>query len=708
MEFKGQTPIQPLQPHGEALDGILRKTASIPAIRKQFYTPLKRRGSHDEIKPANIVFKLYVTETLQLLLQQEDTDNNVQITVLDNGPKVMSLGTATSDSVKRREVRGTYQLANLLEKLYLTDGARGLDFVCLDEISENPVNRIDRKIRNQYWTTLTRRLDDSMIEAAAVDPKDWNDNPRPRIYVPFGLQRQFDYYSQLARDRPHLNLDVQYLPRGEEITQEFVHGIRDRPGILALEMEYSPNTEVPSVQTMRGMEFIVPGGRFNECYYWDSYFICIGLLEIGRTDIVKQIIKNFIFEIQNYGRIPNANRSYFLCRSQPPFFSDLIVRTFKAIESETGAVEFLRTAILAAIKEYRQVWMAEPRYDPVSGLSRYRSTGIGIPLEVEPGHFDYILSGYAEKYSMTISEFTVQYNDGKIKEPALDEFFLHDKAVRESGHDTSYRFEEGAANLATVDLNCLLYKYETDIAWAIKNVFNDRLVICDPWCTPGVTEGHVETSSHWNLEAQRRQARANTYLWNADQNMFFDYNTATNKQSTYEYVTTFYALWCGLATPAQAELLVSKSLPKFECVGGLTTSTESSRGPIGPGRVWRQWDYPFGWAPHQMLAWDGLKKYGYDQDMERLVYRWLHILVRVAVDYNGAIVEKYDVTQLKNPCKVDAEYGNQGLDFKGANVEGFGWSNASFSYGLSKIKHNGLMMKALGLLVPYDDLKWKK
>jgi len=317
-----------------------------------------------------------------------------------------------------------------------------------------------------------------MIEAAAIDPKDWNDNSRPRIYIPFGLQRQFDYYSQLARDRPHLNLDVQYLPRGEEITQEFVHRIRDRPGLLALEMEYSPNL---GVQTVRGLEFIVPGCRFNnECCYWDSYFICLGLLEIGRTDIVKQVIRNFAFEIQSYGRIPNANRSYYLCRSQPPFFSDLIVRTFKVIEPESGAVEFLRTAILAAIKEYRQVWMAEPRYDPVSGLSRYRSTGIGVPLEVEPGHFDYILSSYAEKYSMTISEFILQYNDGKIKEPALDEFFLHDKAVRESGHDTSYRFEEGAANLATVDLNCLLYKYETDIAWAIKNVFNDSLAICDP------------------------------------------------------------------------------------------------------------------------------------------------------------------------------------------------------------------------------------
>ena len=93
-------------------------------------------------------------------------------------------------------------------------------------------------------------------------------------------------------------------------------------------------------------------------------------------------------------------------------------------------------------------------------------------------------------------------------------------------------------------------------------------------------EGHIETSSHWNLQARRRQARVNTYLWNTDQTMFFDYSTATNKQSTYEYATTLYALWCGLAIPTQAALLVSKTPPKFECVGGLTTSTESSRDQV--------------------------------------------------------------------------------------------------------------------------------
>jgi alpha,alpha-trehalase len=162
-----------------------------------------------------------------------------------------------------------------------------------------------------------------------------------------------------------------------------------------------------------------------------------------------------------------------------------------------------------------------------------------------------------------------------------------------------------------------------------------------------------------------------TYLWNEDKGMFVDYNTETKEQSPYEYVTTLYALWSGIATPAQAAALVSKAVPKFECVGGLSCCTESSRGPVTASRPQRQWDYPFGWAPHQMLAWDGLKRYGYIEDMERLAYRWLQIMTQAAMDFNAAIAEKYDVTQLENPVLADSEYGNQGLAFKGANLEGY-------------------------------------
>ena len=139
----------------------------------------------------------------------------------------------------------------------------------------------------------------------------------------------------------------------------------------------------------------------------------------------------------HYGKILNANRSYYLSRSQPPFLTDLAIRTYKRIEHEKDSKDFLRKAILAAIKEYNDVWMAEPRYDPVSGLSRYGAPRVRMPPEVEEGHFDHVIMPYVRKYSMTKPDFIESYNDGKIDEPKLHDFFRHDRAVRESGHDTS-------------------------------------------------------------------------------------------------------------------------------------------------------------------------------------------------------------------------------------------------------------------------------
>lgn len=103
-------------------------------------------------------------------------------------------------------------------------------------------------------------------------------------------------------------------------------------------------------------------------------------------------------------------------------------------------------------------WMVEPSLDPVSGLSRYRPAGLGIPPETEASHFTHILQPYAQKLGISVNEFIDGYNDGSLKEPELDEYFLHDRGVRESGHDTSYRLDRKCADLATVDLNSLLYK----------------------------------------------------------------------------------------------------------------------------------------------------------------------------------------------------------------------------------------------------------
>jgi alpha,alpha-trehalase len=396
----------------------------------------------------------------------------------------------------------------------------------------------------------------------------------------------------------------------------------------------------------------------------------LGLLGNDRVDLAKAMVVNLCFCIQHYGRILNANRSYYLLRSQPPFLTDMALRVYEKIRHESGALEFLRVAILAAIKEYHNVWMAEPRLDSVTGLSRYRPDGLGVPPETEASHFTHLLLPFAEEHNMTFKQFVEAYNDGAISEPELDEYFLHDRAVRESGHDTSYRLERVCANLATIDLNSLLYKYETDIARTIRTVFGDKLIIPAEFCTGNMKPGQVESSASWDRRAKKRKTMIDRYLWNEEKGMYFDYDTVKKEQITYETATCFWAMWSGVASPRQASELVNRALPKFEVFGGLVSGTEESRGAVGIDRPNRQWDFPYGWAPQQMLAWTGFIRYGYQEEAGRLAYKWLHMITKAFVDFNGVVVEKYDVTRPIDPHKVDAEYGNQGGDFKGVAREG--------------------------------------
>jgi len=658
-----------------------------------------RRGSHDESTiPHSRKFLIQVDETLKSLQAQEDTDGNMQITIEDNGPKVWSLRTAASAGHNRFDVRGTYMLSNLLQELSLAK-EYGRKQIILDEgrLNENPVNRLSRLIRDHFWEGLTRRIDASSVEIAARDPKDWTDDPRPRIYVPAGAPEQLEFYTKVAKDRPEIRLDVQKLP--EVITPELVRDMNAKPGLLAVEMEKVKDPKTGE-ETLRGLPFVVPGGRFNELYGWDSYMESLGLLVNDKVHLAKSMVQNFCFCIRHYGKILNATRSYYLCRSQPPFLTDMALRVYEKIKHEPDAKEFLRTSMLAAIKEYHSVWVAEPRLDPVTGLSRYRPEGLGVPPETEAGHFVHVLEPYAEKHGITWQEFVQAYNSGTIKEPELDEYFLHDRAVRESGHDTSYRLEKVCANLATIDLNSLLFKYETDIARTIRNVFNDKLVIPDEFAVGPLKAGEVVTSAIWDRRAKRRKLAIDKYLWNEQQGMYFDYDTVKKEQCTYESCTTFWALWAGVASPKQAATMVQKALPKFEAFGGLLSGTEESRGVVGLERPNRQWDYPYGWAPQQMLAWTGLVRYSFTDEAERLAYKWLFMITKAFVDFNGVVVEKYDVTRPIDPHRVDAEYGNQGLDFKGVAKEGFGWVNASYVYGLQIV--NAHMRRALGTLTPYE------
>ncbi|KAJ4145210.1 hypothetical protein LMH87_004065 [Akanthomyces muscarius] len=482
--------------------------------------------------------------------------------------------------------------------------------------------------------------------------------------------------SLVALDRPEIRLDVQLLP--EVITPEIIRDMNAKPGLLAVAVEEVEEQDPVkgTVKTLRGLPFVVPGGRFNELYGWDSYMESLGLLVNDRVDLAKAMVLNFCFCIEHYGKILNATRSYYLGRSQPPFLTDMALRVYEKIKHEPDSLEFLRRSILAAIKEYHSVWTGKARLDPTTGLSRYCPEGLGVPPETEPSHFVHILEPYIEKHGMKFDEFVQAYNYGEIKEPELDNYFMHDRAVRESGHDTSYRFEGVCANLATIDLNSLLFKYETDISRTIRSLFGDKLVMPEEFChgTP-YKPGDILTSALWDRKAKRRKLTMDKLMWNEEEGMFFDYDFVNKKRCTYETATTLWSLWAGVASPKQAADIVGLERPN------------------------RQWDYPYGWAPQQMLAWTGLLRYSFNEEAERLAYKWLFMITKAFVDFNGVVVEKYDVTRPIDPHRVDAEYGNQGLNFKGVAKEGFGWVNASYVYGLQIV--NAHMRRALGTLTPY-------
>lgn len=295
--------------------------------------------------------------------------------------------------------------------------------------------------------------------------------------------------------------------------------------------------------------------------------------------MAKGMVDHFVFEITHYNKILNGSRSYYLCRSQPPFLTDMALQIYNQLDRSEHEVNkaWLKRAIQAAIKEYHTVWVAEPRMDPKTGLSRFRCEGLGIPPETEATHFTHILEPFAEKHGLSVLEFSQKYNDGILKEPELDEYFLHDRAVRESGHDTTYRFEKRCANLATIDLQALLYKYEVDIGTAIREVFEDRLELEEDFVlqpfppTPQTyanphresSKSRVQTSEEWFERADFRRQQIDKYLWNESKSLYFDYDTVQESQILYESVTALWAMWAGCASEEQAYKLVYVSFLFF-------------------------------------------------------------------------------------------------------------------------------------------------
>ena len=401
-------------------------------------------------------FKLHINQTIEKLLAQEDTDGDKKITIDDNGPKSFLLNDENGNSAV---IEGTYQLSNLLQELALAK-KNNTEFASIDlnEITEDPVKRISRKIKDLYWNGLTRTIDAIGVKKILEDDK--IENEFAYLYVPFGDEIVFDYFKKLEASTPKLK--VVQMPKN--ITPEYVLSLNKKPGILALALQIKNNE-------ISGVPFVVPGGRFNEMYGWDSYFIAKGLLIDDKIELALGIAENFKYQIDHYGKILNANRSYYLTRTQPPLYTSLII---DVLEKSNPDIFWIERHLKTAIKEYQTVWMEEGKRLTANGLNRYKAEGIGLPFEVEEGHFDDILEQFAPKYNLSTREFEKKYLEREVVDEELDKYFIHDRSMRESGHDTTNRLVGICANLNTVAINSLLYKYETDIAFLIQKYFKNE------------------------------------------------------------------------------------------------------------------------------------------------------------------------------------------------------------------------------------------
>ena len=497
------------------------------------------------------------------------------------------------------------------------------------------------------WDTLTRSMTDC---ASLVDPKI---KVAPVLYLPKDLAEPAGV-QKLAAD---CRVRVEHLPI---VIQQL--GQIDTAKIQPHGLLYLPD------------KYVVPGGRFNEMYGWDSYFIIRGLLRAGRLELARGMVDNFFFEIEHYGAMLNANRTYYLTRSQPPFLSSMFVDVYRATEKDGHSDKvWLERAYTDLNRDY-EMWTRDPHLAGPTGLSRYYDFGEGPPAEAvqdESGFYrkvaqyfflhpaeadDYVVeTGAGTTQPVAGSPYSLQVCDvpltmaraecEKAKQFKLSaDYYKGDRSMRESGFDVSFRFGPfGAAthHYAPVCLNSLLYKTEKDL---------EQISL---WL------GHSDDAKKWNQRAEERKKLITHYLWSDELGQFFDFNFLTKRMSNYQYASTFYPLWAGLATPEQAKAVVG-NLRVFERPGGLPMSTEETGA---------QWDLPYGWGNIEMVAIDGLRRYGYNADADRVSYEFLST---VAGNFrrDGTIKEKYNVVTRSSEAHVELGYE--------MNVVGFGWTNAAF------------------------------
>lgn len=341
---------------------------------------------------------------------------------------------------------------------------------------------------------------------------------------------------------------------------------------------------------------------FQEQYYWDSYFTAIGYNGPDAPAMIEGMLENLTHLLDRFGMIPSANRMYFTSRSQPPLLTSYI---FHVYDTQQKSIEWLHDYIVRAHNEYRDVWMSDhhPHWRSVGGLNRY-----------------------------------------------YDINALHDLAEAESGWDMTTRFERKCLDYLPIDLNALLFRYETDFARA-SEIFNDQ-----------------QSRNEWLEVAQRRKEWVDSVMWNTSKGMYFDYNYIKRSASGVWSLASYYPLWAGMASLEQAAAMV-RNLSKFLQKGGLTATSRPVVDMSIFGSVKTQWAYPNGWAPLHFMVTEGLERYGYSKEASQIALLWLGTNLDW-FERHGEFIEKYNVVSPGKEAK-DGVYPGQA---------GFAWTNAIFVY----------------------------
>jgi alpha,alpha-trehalase len=500
------------------------------------------------------------------------------------------------------------------------------------------------------WDTLTRSMTDchSLVDIKVT--------VNPVIYMPAEVPAP----PEVTALKEKCHVQVLSLPRRIEKLADVRPQELSAPGLL-----YLPNP------------YVVPGGRFNEMYGWDSYFIVIGLEADNRPALAKGMVDNFLFEIEHYGAVLNANRTYYLTRSQPPFLTSMIRAVYENPASfpatpagRAEAKAWLERAYTLAEKDYT-TWLRAEHKAGTTGLARYFDFANGpVPEESDDSTYypDIIRwleahPGQGEGFLVKGSEHPDAAEAARLKDTSCDikasvvcerawvagsrlsrEFYEGDRAMRESGFDPGFRFgpfDGATTHFAPVCLNSLLYRYEQDLSHFAH-------LLAKP-----------EDAMRWEKSAKARNAAIHRYLWRAKDGVFADYDFVHQKSSSYAYISSLYPLWAGVATREEAKQVVDK-LNLFERPGGLSMSNFNSG---------VQWDEPFGWAPTNWVAVDGLQHMGFREAARRIAQHF-DATIDEGFAKDGTIREKFNVVSGNSNVQVTTGYKS--------NEIGFGWSNAVY------------------------------